>query len=267
MKNIIVRTQKDLDSLPDSFKEFTLIEIRSEHAIRIDKDYGNSRVVAYGNSRVVAYGNSRVVARENSRVVARENSRVVAYGNSRVVAWGNSRVVAWGNSSVAARGNSRVVAFDYSFIIVFSTFVILKLLGFSTVSLRVKIKIKSKSKTSNVLNHIGKELNYSKKDFLSLCEKNSDGRYILYKSVNPETLCDFHTGKVKYENIVTCNDFDSNKNRECGGGLHLCHSPEIALSFNVGKVLKCLVHSKDMVIYKKNIAKIRCRKVEVLGPA
>ena len=87
----------------------------------------------------------------------------------------------------------------------------------------------------------------------------------LFKSVNPDTLCDFHTGKIKYNGIVTCPDFDSTPERECGGGLHLSPTPEMALSYNNGKVLECKVAIKDIVIYGKDIKKVRCSKVEVIG--
>ncbi len=87
----------------------------------------------------------------------------------------------------------------------------------------------------------------------------------LYKSVNPDTLCDFYTGKIKYAGTVTCPDFDPNPERECGGGLHLSPTPELAMSFNRGKVLKCEVALKDIVVFGRNIDKVRCRKVTVTG--
>jgi hypothetical protein len=88
----------------------------------------------------------------------------------------------------------------------------------------------------------------------------------LYKSVDPATFCDFYTGKIKYEGIVVCPDFDPNPERECGGGLHLSPTPVLALSYNNGTVLECHVHVDDVVIYGPNISKVRCRKVKVIGP-
>jgi len=138
MKTIIIESQKELDALPDSFDEYTYIEIKSADVIHVNKAWGNSSVVAWenssvvawenssvvawdnssvvarGNSSVVAWGNSSVEARENSSVEARENSSVEARENSSVVARGNSSVVAWDNSSVVAWGNSSVVAWDTS---------------------------------------------------------------------------------------------------------------------------------------------------------
>ena len=117
MATIIVKTQAELDALPQSFAEFTYIEIRSaaaEGRISITIKRENSSVEAWGNSSVVARENSSVVAWENSSVVAWENSSVVARENSSVVAWENSSVVAWENSSVVARENSSVVAWENS---------------------------------------------------------------------------------------------------------------------------------------------------------
>ncbi len=117
MKIIEIKTQQELDALPDSFSEFTEIRIvggNDNNPIIIRNNIDNSRVVACNNSRVEAWDNSRVVALGNSTVVACNNSTVVAWGNSRVVAWGNSRVVAWGNSRVVARNNSTVEAWDNS---------------------------------------------------------------------------------------------------------------------------------------------------------
>ena len=56
-----------------------------------------------------------------------------------------------------------------------------------------------------------------------------------------------------------------NEQRECGGGLHLSPTPELALSYNKGKVLKCKVNIEDFVVYSQNISKVRCKKVKVLG--
>ena len=112
MKTIVIKTQKEIDELPDSFSEHTVIEIRATERIYVKK--------AWENSSVEAWGNSSVVARENSSVVAWENSSVVAYGNSSVVARENSSVVARENSSVVAYGNSSVVAFQFAVVFAFS---------------------------------------------------------------------------------------------------------------------------------------------------
>jgi len=64
MKTIEIKTQKELDKLPDSFNEFTCIEIRSDKTIRIEvtKHRSNSQVRACDSSQVTAYGSSQVTA-------------------------------------------------------------------------------------------------------------------------------------------------------------------------------------------------------------
>ncbi len=82
LNKVIVKTQAELDAIPDDFKGRIYIE--SEFKIVVSKRY-------------------------YWRVVARENSSVVARGNSSVEAWENSSVEAWENSSVEAQGNTQVV--------------------------------------------------------------------------------------------------------------------------------------------------------------
>jgi hypothetical protein len=96
--------------------------------------------------------------------------------------------------------------------------------------------------------------------------KEEDKSIILYKIVNND-YSDFYTGKVKYKvgEEVACNDW-SNKDRECGGGLHLSPTPEFAMKYHQGKVLKCKVKIKDIKVYSKcSFAdKVRCKKVFVM---
>ena len=110
MKEIIVTSQAELDSIPVDFDGKIIIKFGTPYNRAVVNRRFRYSVVAWENSSVVAWGNSSVVAWGNSSVVARENSSVVACGNSSVDAWEKSSVVAWGNSSVLARGNSSVVA-------------------------------------------------------------------------------------------------------------------------------------------------------------
>ena len=128
----------------------------------------------------------------------------------------------------------------------------------------VKVNLPKKPKTATVIKR--KIVLHDIKSFVDIYDlKIENDSVILYKSVDPKTLCDFQTGKVKYEGLVTCPDFDPSKDRECGGGLHLCATPELTQTFNAGKILKCRVKLQDIVVYGKNIMKVRCKQVEVLG--
>ena len=224
-EEIIVHSQSEFDAIPKDFDGLIVIE----------KTIGVISVEARGNSSVVAWDNSSVVARGNSRVEAR--------GNSSVVAWDNSSVEARGNSSVVARENSSGKAFDNS---------------------RILILDKS-AKFKNYMNAVIQnyvEPKYTKDIFVELAEKEK-GKLVLYKSVDPETLCDFYTGKIKYElgQTVECPDWDPDESRECGGGLHLSPTARKTQEFNKGKILKCLVDSEDIVVYSGSIEKVRCKKV------
>ena len=226
---------------------------------------GNSSVVAWENSSVVARGNSSVEARGNSSVVARENSSVVARENSSVVAWENSSVVAWGNSSVVAWENSSVVAWGNSSVKIFSSYVNLKKVLQESVVICIDCKVKPSkiNKTATLL--YKRTATWDLNSFLDYYNLNPKRGFVeLYKSVR-ENNTDFYTGQIKYEGIVTCPNWNPDNSIECGYGLHLSAKPEQALNFNKGKILKCKVNIKDIVVYPYNIDKVRCRKVKVIN--
>lgn len=73
MKEIIVKTQAELDAIPEDFDG--VIKIRGEEKIIITKKfiynvrvYSDSSGYTYGNSIVFAYDNSSVYADDNSIV-------------------------------------------------------------------------------------------------------------------------------------------------------------------------------------------------------
>ena len=113
-----------------------------------------------------------------------------------------------------------------------------------------------------------KKASYNKKTFLDIYSGNVKKEKItLYKSVNPETEKDFWSGTIHYKDgtTVIAPDWDNNKGRECGGGLHLSPMPGLTQLFNKGKIKVCEVNKKDFVVYPFNIKKVRCRKVKVIG--
>ena len=228
MKKIIIKTQAEFDALPDAFAEYTEIHIRSDASswLSLNRTIGNAHVVARGSSHVVARGSSHVEA------------------------WGSSHVVAAMNASLKIH-NDRVI--------------IEKITQQAIAICLGQCTVEEKDDTAQVI--VCPRILYDISSFTGIYKDNLVGKnkIILYKSVNPDTLCDFYTGKIKYEGTVTCPDFDPNPERECGGGLHLSPTPELAMSFNQGKVLKCEVALKDIVVYGHNIDKVRCRKVTVTG--
>ena len=87
MVTIVVKTQKEFDELPENFKEFTFVEIRSDNdlTIVVKKTPGNSTVTAYDNSAVWACDSSTVKAYDSSTVKAFDSSTVWACDSSTVV--------------------------------------------------------------------------------------------------------------------------------------------------------------------------------------
>ena len=234
MKIIIIKTQSDLDSLPDKFEEFTRIQIEATAGvtIRIRKAWGNSSVVALENSSVVAWENSSVEARENSSVVALENSSVEALGNSVIRLFNQIKRLELKKFSVA-------------------------------ISIGFTAKVEFKAETAT---YIEKPLaTYDKAEFLDIYAKNiqPDGRILLYKSTL-ENGTDHHTRKIKYEGIVHPAQWDPDENRQCGDGLHLSPTPQLAKSYNSGKIKQCLVKLDNFVVYPHDISKVRCAEVEVI---
>jgi hypothetical protein len=145
--------------------------------------------------------------------------------------------------------------------------VITKIAQYAVVTLDgIKVKLPKKDKTATVIER--KLVLHDIDSFIDIHNLTVEKGFIyLYKSVHKDTLCDFRTGKIKYEGTVICPDFDPSTERECGGGLHLCATAWEALGFAEGPavVLKCKVRLKDIVVYGKNIQKVRCKKVEVIG--
>ena len=95
-------------------------------------------------------------------------------------------------------------------------------------------------------------------------DRGPGGGIILFKSVNPKTRCDYHTGKIKYEGEVVCPDWKDDDKQQCGNGLHLSPSADEALIYHQGLVLRCEVAFDDFVVYSEDITKVRCKKVTVL---
>ena len=102
-QTIVIKTQAELDALPDSFPEFTYIQIQGGtpfEKIIVRK--------ARGSAHVVARESAHVVARESAHVVAWESAHVVARGSAHVVARESAHVEAWESAHVVARGSVAV---------------------------------------------------------------------------------------------------------------------------------------------------------------
>lgn len=133
MKEIIVKSQKELDDIPVTYDGRIIVDFGKPYdravvkkryigsVIATDNSYvvlwNDSSIIAKGNSRVDAYNNSVVIAKDYSCISSTENSLVKAFDNSYVKANGNSSVLAQGNSTVEANMHSSVIALDDSTVI------------------------------------------------------------------------------------------------------------------------------------------------------
>ena len=199
LEEITVRSQDELDAMPDDFAGRIYIEFGTTwNKAVVNKKYRNS-VVARENSSVVARGNSSVVARENSSVVAQENSSVEAWGNSSVVAWGNSSVVAQENSSVVGNANAQVVDM---------------LLG-GRIEITGNARIVYMPKTiEEYCSFYGIKHNKKTGKFFKCVHKREDGVYFS----DYETKFAYAIGKK-----VTADCLDEDPAEDCGHGIHISY--------------------------------------------
>ena len=245
MKEIIVKTQQELDQLPESFGEYTTIIIKSEpdNLIIIKNDRGSSHVVARGSSHVEARESSHVVAWGSSHVVAWESSHVEARESSHVVAWGSSHVVAWESSHVEARESVSVdVSSPNSIVLLFSFAV-------AIVAKNIKAKITKKSKTAIIQRT--KESGWFDNNGIQKTPK-----VILFKRVSKDFLTqEGAPNETKWEigSTVTHPAWNPDK-EECGGGkYHACSRPYFCDEFRnqIGdKYIAIEIKLKDLYEWK-----------------
>ncbi len=227
---------------------------------------GTSIVIAFGYANIIALNKSYVLATSAVQVKAFDMTFVTASGKSYIKAFDCAVVKAIMPAHVEAYGSSNVQAFDKAYVEAHGTSIIkayrlANVKGFDNAVIfyyeDAVIELHDNA-TSKRLSNIG----YTKNDLLSLAE-HIDNKIVLYKSVNPDTFCDFYTGEIKYEigKEVECPDWDSREMSQCGNGLHLSVFPLDTQIYNEGTILKCLVDPDDIVMFYNDISKVRCRKV------
>ena len=239
----VARSQKELDVLIDSGFDGLIIIKDTIEEVNVSRN-GKSQIDVYDSGRVGSvYDSGRVGS---------------VYGSGRVGSVSGSGRVGYVsmNAQIDVYGKDVKIdkATDDSIIVLHD----LKSLKFKKSKSVQVLKVKTYQETS-----------FDIAKFTDRYQAEKDGKYlILYKSVNPDTDCDFYTGKVKYEigKTVSAPDWDKHYTSECGAGLHLCPAPFLALSFNDGKVLKCRVKKTDCktVSSPQYPHKVRCNHVEVL---
>ena len=137
LDEITVKTQKELDCIPNDFKGYVYVDSNRYTEILISRNYlgkvyvindtcvkvvSDAHVYAHHNTRVTAYDSAYVVANDVAKVIAYDNtvisandrSCIIAFGTTKVSAKDNSKIYAYENSIIYAHGNSHVEAADDS---------------------------------------------------------------------------------------------------------------------------------------------------------
>ena len=162
MATITITTQAELDALPNSFTEYTRIQIKNDPnlgSILVNKEYDSAHVVAQDSAHVVAqdsahveaYGSAHVEAYGSAHVEAWDSAHVEAWGSAHVVAWDSAHVEAWGSAHVEAWGSAHVEARDSAGVYLQSVYASVVLYAFAACWALAKGKITNKSKTATVI--------------------------------------------------------------------------------------------------------------------
>ena len=279
MKEIIVSTQKELDSLPDKFQEYTRIIIKCDKKIIITKNRGNSTAELWGNSTAelwenstatlrenstaTLWGNSTATLRENSTAKLRENSTAELRGNSTATLRENSIATLRENSTATLRGNSTAELWENSTATAYNNAGIHLQSDFSTITLfayavcwaLAQGKIIKKSKTCKVI--IPKIIKGLTGWFNREAVKEAK-EIILYKRVSK----DYKTQEgYSWETTWTIGttlthpNWKPNQN-ECGEGkYHACSRPYFCDEFRdkqEDKYIAILIKKADLFIWEDN---------------
>ena len=227
----------------------------------------SSRAVLWDSSRAVLRDSSHAVLLDDSRAVLRDSSHAVLLDDSRAVLRDSSRAVLCGSSHAVLRDSSRAVLRDSSYAKAYGTETTIdKLLHHAVVICEDDVVVKHTIRHATASIIIQRPFIHSKESFLELYPPDEHGMVTLYK-VTQDNGTDYYTGRIRYSGEVECPDWDDDTKRQCGGGLHLSPTPELALIYHHGQVLVCKCHVDDLVVYPHDITKVRCRKVTVIDTA
>lgn len=267
LTEITVKSQEELDMIPDNFKGRIYIEFGTffSKAV-INRSFVYASVVARGNSFVESRGNSFVVAWENSSVVARGNSSVVAFGYSFVEAWENSSVVAWGNSFVVARGDNSVVALENSSIVAW---------GNSSVEASGNTQVVNVQHTNGRIKITGNaRVVYMPKtieEYMAFYDIKHDKKTaVFYKAVHHSQYGYFSDYNPNFKYVVgeeVYEKCDPNRGNSFSYGIHVSHlnwALSFGSSWNDLAILELEVDINSIVIPYFTDGRMRTSKVKVL---
>ena len=110
-KEIIIKTQKEWDALPEAFEGFTVVKVdtKPEVLLTITSVPKNGHVVLWGSSHAVLWGSSHAELWGSSHAELRGSSHAELWGSSHAVLRESSHAVLWGSSHAVLRESSHAV--------------------------------------------------------------------------------------------------------------------------------------------------------------
>ena len=287
-KEITVKTQEELDLIPNDFKgriyieggtPFNPIIIKARtNAVLWENSSaelwenssaelwenssavlrGNSSAVLRGNSSAELWGNSSAVLWENSSAELWENSSAELWENSRAVLRGNSSAVLRGNSSAVLRGNSSAELWENSSAVGGGNAQIVSL------SDCCKIKISGNARIVYMPKNIHEFMDFygikhtkTTATFCKALHKDDDGVYFS----DHDNAFFYELGRSYKE---AC---DKNEAEPCGKGLHIAH---LDWALDYGKdwsdlaIVEVKTKIADIVLPKNSDGKVRTSELKVV---
>jgi hypothetical protein len=248
MKEIIVKTQAEVDALSKDFAGVIYVEGGSQATpLELAVAFKEAAVIVRGQAWVRLWGSSHAVLWESSHAELWESSHAVLWGSSHAVLWGEAMVSAFNSAEIVAK-------------------------GYNVISVR-------KSDRKNMKLVVGKNSYLKvipdfKPTFAEFAARypvdSKGGKAILYKAVHKrdgeylshyDASFKYEVGKIKQQK---CNP---SKDNSCSQGIHVSEK-SWARSFGAGwsdmALLECEVAVKDIVVAKDCDGKVRASKIKVL---
>jgi len=256
VKEIIIKTQKELDAAKDSSETTFYIEGGTQFSpLELTTDFKEAYVIVRGQAWVRLRESSHAELRESSHAELRGSSHAVLRESSHAVLWESSHAVLWGEALVSAFSAKEIVAH-----------------GYNVISLRKSAKKTIKLVVGkNATLKIVPDFKPTFKEFALRYPVEVKGKNaIMYKAVHKRDgkyFSDYSSG-FEYEiGKEKTHDCAPSSDGSCAPGLHVSHK-SWARGFGGGWIdfalLECEVPIKSIVVSKDTDGKVRTSKLTVL---
>ena len=190
--------------------------------------WDSATVRAWDSATVEASGSVTVEASDSVTVEASGSATVEASGSVTVEAWDFATVKASDSVTVEASDSTTVQAWGSAIVYLFaravarimSSAVAVHAKGGAMVILHVPVDVVA-TETVTVIDRVIRSVETWAMVYGA--KRTQDDRLVLFKWVQTDGTSGYGTQYIAGE-VVTANDWDSDPERECGGGLHACAS-------------------------------------------